>query len=262
MELSKNLNRSLTESEQQVISVKYKSVSFGKMPPEEILYKSKLLLLKIYVITGWQIPESELKTILVEQLCRKMIESYPNVNQDEVEYAFRNRDVEVKDWGKNFSITLLDEVMQPYLRKRFELSKIEESIKSKPLHLEENKEISDEEMKEWINEWKVKVKSIKNPVLIPTSFYDWLDKKEIIKLTKEQKHDYMGSQAVSVRQFNLAEQSKLEGIHGESTKYLVQFNNMRNEGVFVGDEVKRLTELAKKIAVFDYLKSCADESRV
>lgn len=252
---SKKLNEALTFPEKRILEVKYQSKQFGKMDGVELFSECMILMLKISVITGWVNPSGDLQTILTDQLCKKMVENYSNVNTDEVEYAFRNRNTEIKDWGKSFNLTLLDEVLQPYLEKRFEVSAMEERIKSKPMQLEEKKEITDEEMQEWVNDWKIKIKDISNPVLIPPSFYDWLDKNNILNLSKEQKIEYATVQAVSVRQYNLAEQAKSEGIHGEGQKTLNEFNLMRNEGCFTGYEVARLKELAKKIAVFDYLKS-------
>lgn len=225
------------------------------MTADEVFYECRILLLKISVITGWVLPADELRTVLIEQLCKKIVECYGSLNVDEIEYAFRNRDCEIKDWGKNFNLTLLDDVINPYLTKRIELSGIEERIKSQPLQLEQKKEITDEEMQEWIDDWKVKIKYIQNPSLIPVPFYDFLEKKGVLNLTKEQKIDYIENQALHVRQYNLAEQAKSEGIHGLGQKTLNEFNQMKNEGLFTGDEVLRLKELAKKIAVFDYLKN-------
>lgn len=87
---------------------------------------TNLLLVKIHVITGWNFPsETEYREILRDQFRKKLLESYPNVNCDEVEFAFR-KNTSVKDWGKNMNIALIDEVLIPYLNERFEASKLEE----------------------------------------------------------------------------------------------------------------------------------------
>lgn len=90
---------------------------------------TKELLLRIHVITGWQMPPDELMMILVDEFNKKIVESYPNVNIEEVCFAFRERGSEVREWGKALNISLIDEVMIPYLEKRFEISKIEEQVK-------------------------------------------------------------------------------------------------------------------------------------
>lgn len=79
--------------------------------------------------------------ILIDQLHKKLTESYANVNAEEVEYAFRNNSG-VQDWGKAINLNLIDEVMQPYLSRRRDLSKIEEQ---KNIKLLPAPEVSDEE---------------------------------------------------------------------------------------------------------------------
>jgi hypothetical protein len=102
------------------------------------------LLLKIHVITGWAIPEKEFLDILLDQFVKKCMESYARINPDEIEYAFRNKPEHIKDWGKTMSLSLMDEVILPYIAKRFDISVQYENLK-----LIEVK-ISDEE-KEKIN---------------------------------------------------------------------------------------------------------------
>lgn len=131
-----------------MIDLKYKSTQFGAMSDIELLDECRLLLLRISVIAGWTVPQAELKNILIENLCKKMIESYPNVNINEVEYAFRNKETGIKDWGKNFSLTLLDEVMKPYVEKRYSVSDIEQRIKTPLIQ----KIYTDEEILNWRRE--------------------------------------------------------------------------------------------------------------
>lgn len=95
----------------------------------DVAMQASVLLLKIHVITGWEIPQQELMTILADQFVKKILESYPSVTPEEVEYAFRNKPIELKEWGKSMNISLIDEVMVPYLEKRFEISRIEEQRK-------------------------------------------------------------------------------------------------------------------------------------
>lgn len=92
------------------------------MNDAEVSAWGKSLLLKIHVITGWIIPDAELLTILIDQFQKKMVESYPNTNPQEIEYAFRNFGTTVKDWGKAMNLSLIDEVMIPYLEERKRIS--------------------------------------------------------------------------------------------------------------------------------------------
>jgi hypothetical protein len=109
----------------QVIQAKYKSKPFGLMTGLELSFASKGLLLRLHVITGWALPEMEFQNILIDQLEKKISESYPNVNADEIEYAFRNCH-HVQDYGKAMNLQLISEVIEPYLKKRHQLSEIEE----------------------------------------------------------------------------------------------------------------------------------------
>lgn len=102
------------------------------MSEQEVGLWSKTLLLKIHVITGWTIPDSDLLIILVDQFQKKLIESYPNMNADEIEYAFRQSGTTVKDWGKAMNLSLIDEVLIPYLDERKRLSHTYEERKAPP----------------------------------------------------------------------------------------------------------------------------------
>lgn len=102
------------------------------MSEKEVLVWGKTLLLKIHVITGWNIPASDLLIILVDQFQKKMIESYPDMNVDEIEFAFRQSGTTVKDWGKAMNLSLIDEVLIPYLDERVRLSHAHEERKAKP----------------------------------------------------------------------------------------------------------------------------------
>lgn len=221
----------------------------------ELIDNAEIIMVKIGVITGWIMPINAMQTVLIDQLAKTLVESYPTVNKEEVEYAFRNRDFEIKDWGKNFNLSLFGQIMENYVANRYEISKIEQHIKIKSLQIEEKREITDTEMVEWVDEWKEKIKVTPNPMIIPPLFYDWLTKKKLIVLTKEQKLDYLKNQAVTYRHFYLSDQSVTNGEHSQERRDLNAFNVMVNEGCFTGIEVSRLKELAKKIAVFDYLKS-------
>ena len=123
----------LTPEERQVIVMKYKSKKLCEMHDGELSKWVKALLLKIHVITGWTIPANDLMKILLDQFQKKMMESYSDMNPDEIEFAFRNSGTVVEDWGKSMNLNLLDKVLIPYHASRFELSKIEEQIYAKPV---------------------------------------------------------------------------------------------------------------------------------
>ena len=138
-----------TTPEGKMLQLKYSSKQIGQMTEQEISLWGKSLLLKIHVITGWVIPSSDLQTILVDQFQKKLIESYPNMNTEEIEYAFRNGGTTVNDWGKAMNLSLIDEVLIPYLAIRQRLShELEERSLPPPEQLVNTEE-------ELINYWRM-----------------------------------------------------------------------------------------------------------
>jgi len=113
----------------KLLELKYTGKTFAAMQPAELFQSAKETLLRIHVITGWVMPPNELTEILADEFIKKLLESYPNVTAAEVTHAFRSGGHNVKEWGKSLNISIIDEVMLPYLAKRFEASKYEEQTK-------------------------------------------------------------------------------------------------------------------------------------
>ena len=134
----------LPEAERALIVRKYSAPCFANLTEELIEITAGAILLKLHVITGWALPEDKhLRDELNRQLGLKLKESYQTVNINEVEYAFRNN-TRVQDWGKKMNLSLIDEVMIPYLSNRAEASEAER-IASQPKELPKI-EISDEDV--------------------------------------------------------------------------------------------------------------------
>lgn len=140
------------------------------MSEPELKAWSKALLLKIHVITGWTIPADELLNVLLDQFEKKLIEDYPNLNADEIEFAFRSKGTVIEDWGKTMNLNLLDKVLKPYLEERFYVSMDEEKTK-KPIELPPA-QISDEEFIQSIFKIYQQNRSYKK---IPVMAYDILE---------------------------------------------------------------------------------------
>lgn len=195
------------------------------------------ILLKIHVIVGWTIPVSEFMDILTSQFEQKLIESYSNVNPKEFEYAFRNRGLDIKDWGKALNLTLIDEVMLPYLETRYDLSRTEESHSHKVILIEEPKELTESEWDEWLVDMqKYDFK------LLPCAAYEYLVKTGKLSLTVEEKHAYM-EKAISY----------LTGTFEPATKEMSEYLEMKKNGVFSVQITSSLATFAKRYAIFDYL---------
>lgn len=233
-------------------STAIENIKINRSSIEEIKQVLRKVMIKIGLRSkNW--PTDTDKLILIEHI----LKNYSNHTCEEIELAFDmaiagKLDVEINCY-ENFSCLYFSTILSCYrewAKEEYKFLPNNEFIK-----IEEKKVIGDEEMKEWINEWKEKIDSVNNPMMIPPLFYEWLDKNDILKLSKEQKIDYATNKAVSLRQFHLSEQAKWEGVNGEAQKDLNKFILMRNEGCFTGSEVERLKQIAKKIAVFDYLKN-------
>ena len=238
------------------------NTKINKSSVEEIKQVLRLCLIKIGLRSqNW--PSDEEKMVLIEHIVR----NYGNHTCEEIKLAFdmamlgklteinsRNEEIVLDpNCYENFSCLYFSKIMNSY---RSWAKEAYQHLPKSNLTQIENVPTgtSDKEMAQWIEDWRLKINDIRNPTLIPPSFYEWLVEKGEINLTKEQKQDYIHNQAVAVRIYNLSELAKQEGDHGESRKQLNEFNAMRNNGVIEGIEVERLREIAKKIAVFDYLK--------
>jgi len=243
-----DLKDKLLPSESKVLELKYSGKTFGKMEDNERWFAAQTILLKIHAIKGWTIPVSEMMDILVDQFQQKLNEGYQNVTVAEMEYAFRNS-TDVKDWGKAMNLSLIDEVMQPYLENRFDLSQQEEKLK-KPIMIEAPQPMTKEEKAEWIMEWKEKVDNV-NFELIPLIFYDFMDEDDLLRLSNKQKWEYTEKAQQAVK-------SQLQIAIGEckTTDALREYGNfekMEKEG-FTGELKGRILNRAKRLIIYDYLK--------
>lgn len=205
------------------------------MDISEIIFSAKTLLFKISAITGWTLPISEMLTVLIDQFSKTLAEKYRFTNINEFEYAFRSKGIETKDWGKSLNLSLIDEIMIPYLETRIEVSKMEESKKSTQNLLPKRKrEMTNEEWEEWIID-------IRKYTLeaIPNMVYEYLERVGKINFTNIQKHGFM-SEAINHLMV------KLEG------RDALEFVAMKNKGKFEGKFLASLQTIAKKIAVKNY----------
>ena len=215
----------------------------------DIILASDNLLMKVFAITGWSMPNDDLLTDeLSRQLSLKLKESYPNYNHLEIEYAFRTYGSSVKDWGKNFNLSLLDEVMQPYILHRVEVSKQEEQLNTPKMTLN-NSITTDAEMLQDIEDFEnrkdVTIDSI------PPYIYDYLLKFERLPTENAKKWDAL-SRAADYRKTELYSES-LKLRTDDVNKYQ-EFLKMYAANEYKGDEINRVKLLAKKIMVMDYLE--------
>jgi hypothetical protein len=213
------------------------------MTGPEIRKWAKAILVKIHVITGWVIPEDEgYMNILMDQFEKKLSESYSNVNADEIEYAFRTFGTTVKDWGKSMNLSLIDEVMIPYLEQRATVSKIEEQ--KQPLQIEMKEDLSDKSMQDWFDETVKQVKQKTVAVeFIPPMVCEWAITKGLLGNPA----DYYAQAARKIGSdlFNNA-------LDRESIREYTKFKEMFNSGEFSGEWVGKIERLSKQLALMEY----------
>lgn len=216
------------------------------MSATEIGISIHAILLKIHVVTGWVVPaDDKILDILLDQFEKKLTESYSNVNADELEYAFRSLGTTVKDWGKTMNLSLIDEVMIPYLQTRAEISKLEEH--KTPLQIENKEDVSDQAMQDWFDLTVTQVREGKlTSDFIPVMLYDWKDRKGEIQATAKEKKEYL-EKAVSFCYNKLFANSKTP----EGLIVFNEFCEMKNSGEFSGRYATELLSLAKKMILWD-----------
>lgn len=120
------------EEDNKLIELKYAAPKIGTLSTNDLFTQSKALLLRIHVITGWTLPTGEILNILIDQFRKKLMEDYPSLNAEEIEYAFRHSGTSVEDFGKEFNLNLIDKVLWPYEIKRRRLSEEEERKQPPP----------------------------------------------------------------------------------------------------------------------------------
>lgn len=139
--------------------MKYSGLQFGKMGDENLWAYANSTLLKIHVITGWTIPTNKIMEVLIDQFIKKIKEGYSDTNPEEWEYAFRNYGTTVKDWGKSMNLSLIDEVMIPYLSDRKHLShEVEERKEPPPMKILNDFEL-DNLRRQWTEEFYQRLKA-------------------------------------------------------------------------------------------------------
>lgn len=237
--------------EKKHLELKYASKRFGKMDADELDLAATKAIVSICIITGWTPPAEEYEEVMVSQLSKKMAESYQNLNMEELEYAFRNKGLNIKDWGKVLNLALIDDVLMPFLDNRFDISVQEEKIRGQVLLKQEDQKLldspamSEEEWQEWL------LDIAKYPLnKIPTSSYDYLERTGQIVLTKEEKHGYMERSI-----------AHLSGIFDPISREGIEFEQMKKKGIYSVDITATLITTSKRLAVFDYFNKIQNEKK-
>lgn len=240
----------------EIAQVKYSGTLFRDMKPEDVTTWSLKLMVTLHTATGWEVPEDELGVVLQDQFRRTLTEVYGNCNPYEIEYAFRNYGRSVKNYGKQINLGLIDKVIDLYRERRSDISKKEERmIESKQLEAPKlPTSMSDQTMLEWIEDIKQQIKNGAVIDFMPPMVYEWLDKRGDMKLTDEDKK-VIYDRAIQYRKLflvSIKDDPKYPGGRKEHDDFMLM---VKDGGKPTGDEKNRCKILARKIALYDYLKS-------
>lgn len=113
-----------------MLAVKYAAKPIRDVPADQLAKEAKALIGRIHVISGWNVPDDKyFLQILTNEFTKLLAESYKDLNVEEIAYAVRNYGLDVKDWGKNMNLSLIDKPISEYRRVRQCLSEVEERKK-------------------------------------------------------------------------------------------------------------------------------------
>lgn len=150
---------------------------------------------------------------------------------------------------ENFSCLYFSGIMNAYREWAAEAYK--HVVKDAPKALPQpNEDISDEAMEKWLQE----TKDQKLPVdFMPPQLYEWLVKvKRFNPSGKEKKEAFAMAMAYTYQKLSTAFTNQMTIENREALK---RFTQMRESGVLEGQILENLRTLAKKIILYDYLKS-------
>lgn len=240
---------------EQKFTAALKSKKIIQSTPNDILQVLGKLVIKVGVRAS-NLPDDVERSVLIEHIAK----NFGGNTLAEIELAFdmaMSGKLPVKaTCYENFSCAYFSEIMVSYRAWAVEEYKYVSNKRQEETLLLGNKvDFPDEEMMEWIEEWKHKIDTVSNPMMIPQPFYDFLDKKGLLNLTKNQKFEYMSNDAVDLLHGYLVDKVSFEGTKGDAMKSLDSFNRMKDKGHFTGNEYDSLKEIAKKVAVFYHLKN-------
>lgn len=207
-------------------------------------------LVQIYILIGLR--QSNYPNDVEERMiCSYLLTNYGNKSLQELLLAFDlavkdKLDYELKVYDA-FTIPMIVGVMNAYKKWIYN-----ESLKvQKPAELPPILQVTHEEKIKECDEWEQK-KDIKLS-LIPLYLYDWFELTCRIRLSVEEKK-VIYQKAAEYRLSQLQNETELDRTNRHEFK---SFNQLMIDGIqnIKGVEQDRLRNLAKKIAVFEYLKS-------
>jgi hypothetical protein len=222
---------------------------------EELKEALRYVMVKIGLRSqNW--PSEEEKGTLISHI----IANYGGHTPEEIMLAFdmailRKLDLDEREIPcyENFSCLYFSTIMNAYRLWAKQEYKYIPTLPDPP-KTEQKEDVSDKAMKDWLAETSAKVKSGQCTVeFIPLMLYDWMDKRKEIKTSSAEKKKYL----VKATEFRF-EQLLCECTNKPSVdnrKLFESFSTMMEAGCFTGKEIDGLKGLAKKMILYDLIKS-------
>ncbi len=136
--LNKVLNKqdlSVDPISKEIIKAKWEGIRFLEMSENQIFMAIEMFLGSVSMITGWNLPQIKKDNtytpqgkMMVNELCIALKTHYENLNYQELALAFRTHSQKIKEYGKDFNINFLHEIMKHYNAERQEAMEIERKI--------------------------------------------------------------------------------------------------------------------------------------
>lgn len=222
----------------------------NKSTIEELKQVLRLVMVKVGLRAN-NFPTDGEKEVLLEHI----ITNYGNHTPEEVKLAFdmaiagklELEDKEVTCY-ENFSCLYFSKILNAY--RRWATQTHQQLKKDYPKMVEEKIILTDEDKAEWIMEWKQKEDI--NMELIPLIFYDFMEEKNLLRLSKIKKWEYVtkATEQIKTQLFNQTQVSKSTN---EAYMAYNKFCNMEKDG-FTGEFKGRILNRAKRLVIYDYLK--------
>lgn len=115
-----------------MLELAYSSQILAQMTAETVNLHMQALLVKIAVINGWMLPDDEqLLNIYYDQTYKFLVEHYTSLNIDEIEYALRTYGTQIQDWGKVFNLSMLYQALDPYMKHKVKVQRLEKALRDK-----------------------------------------------------------------------------------------------------------------------------------
>jgi hypothetical protein len=118
----------LTPEQGEIIQAKYSGTCFGSMSRDQAETAAKAIIVTAKLITGWSIPTGQSLDLLKSIFAAELQKEYVNLTVQEVELAFRRHSAKIKDYAKDFSLSLFNQVMDHYFMDRNEAVRIESDV--------------------------------------------------------------------------------------------------------------------------------------